>query len=95
MSSVFLVVTLNFVMARYDQLDALPIYQSMNMVMGIVCGLIILGEAERYTMESLVGISIAMLVVALGILVLGFKKTQISNETTNSQELAKPLEPQN
>ena len=79
-SSIFLILTLNFVMARYDQLDAMPIYQSMNMVMGIICGLVILGEDERYSGESMVGICIAMLVTIAGIFVLGFKKTLIATE---------------
>ena len=79
-SSVFLIVTLNFVMARYDQLDAMPIYQSMNMVMGIICGLVLLGEDERYSRESMIGICIAMLVTIAGIFVLGFKKTLIASE---------------
>ena len=79
-SSVFLIVTLNFVMARYDQLDAMPIYQSMNMVMGIICGLVLLGEDERYSCDSMIGICIAMLVTIAGIFVLGFKKTLIASE---------------
>ena len=79
-SSVFLIVTLNFVMARYDQLDAMPIYQSMNMVMGIICGLVLLGENERYSHENMIGICIAMIVIIAGIFVLGFKKTLIASE---------------
>ena len=79
-SSVFLLVTLNFVMARYEQLDALPIYQSFNMCMTILCGLILLGEADHYTTAKLVGLSLAVLTIVIGILVLGFKKTKVSTE---------------
>ena len=57
----------------------------MNMVMGIICGLIILGEGERYNSENLIGISLAMVIVVFGIIILGFKKTQIATETNNEK----------
>ena len=79
--SAFLVLwMLNFVMARYDQLDALPIYQSLNLVMGIICGLIILGEVERYKTANLIGIFLACIIVISGIILLGFKKTAIATK---------------
>ena len=77
-NAVLMMVELNFMMARYAQLDALPIYQSMNMVLSIICGLIMLGEADRYTTGRLFGLSICMLIIVLGILILGFKKTSIA-----------------
>ena len=64
----------------------MPIYQSMNMVFGIVCGLIILGESDRYSAGSLVGISFSMILITAGILVLGFKKTSIANKEEEKGE---------
>jgi len=46
--------------------------------MGIICGLIILGEAERYKMANRIGIFLACVIVVSGIVILlGFKKTAI------------------
>ena len=45
--------------------------------MGIICGLIILGEAERYKMANRIGIFLACVIVVSGIILLGFKKTAI------------------
>jgi len=79
-TSTFTLMSLNFVMARYDQLDAMPIYQSYNLVLGIVCGLLILGERDRYSTGDTVGIFLACMVVIGGIFVLGFKKTAIESQ---------------
>ena len=48
------------------------------MVLSIICGLIMLGEAGRYSTGSLFGLSISMLVIVAGIMILGFKKTSIA-----------------
>lgn len=90
--SAFLVLwMLNFVMARYDQLDALPIYQSLNLVMGIICGLIILGEVERYKTANLIGIFLACIIVISGIILLGFKKTAIATKEKTYDDQAGDL----
>ena len=90
--SAFLVLwMLNFVMARYDQMDALPIYQSYNLVLGIVCGLILLGEATRYSTGSLFGLFLACIVCVSGIAVLALKKTAITSKKNSLQEMADQL----
>lgn len=78
--SFILLFLINFVMARYDQLDAAPIYASMNMVMSILCGLILLGERDRYPTANFVGLIIAVVTIVAGTLVLGYKKTQIKTQ---------------
>ena len=85
-STLTLLLLLNFVMAQYDQLDALPIYQSLNMCLSIICGLIILGESEFYSTGSLVGITIFMLVVSAGVILLGFKKTKIATAAKKNEK---------
>ena len=59
-------------------MDAMPVYQSFNMVMTILSGLILLGEAESYSTGSLIGLSVAVVVIVAGILLLGVKKTTVS-----------------
>ena len=76
-SSVFLLFTLNFINSRYDQLDTLPIYQSMNMIYTIICGLIFLNEVEDFKTIKFIILWIAIGVVVWGILLLGFKKTRL------------------
>ena len=45
--------------------------------MCIACGLVLLGEAERYSKGSLIGISVAILIIMFGIFIIGLKKTKI------------------
>jgi hypothetical protein len=65
----------------YDQLDAMPVFYSMNMIFDILGGLFLLGEASRYPTNNLIGIAVGLIVAIIGILVLGAKKTYIDTET--------------
>lgn len=83
---VILLFILNLIMARYDQLDVLPIYQSFNMCISIIMGFLILGEAERYSTGHIIGVCFGMLVVAAGIMILGYKKTAIETDSKKKDE---------
>ena len=65
----------NFVNSIYDQVDTVPVYQSVSMIFEVIAGLTVLGESDRYSTSHLVGIFIGMVVATCGILVLGCKKT--------------------
>ena len=56
----------------------MPVLYSLSMVFNVVCGLLLLGEAERYPTGNLIGISFAVCVSVSGIFVLGLKKTLIA-----------------
>ena len=56
------------------------------MCTGIIMGFLILGEAERYGTGHIIGVCIGMLIVAAGILILGYKKTAIETESKKKDE---------
>ena len=45
------------------------------MCFSIVLALVMLGESEQYSSKKLFGVCIGMLIVSIGILILGIKKT--------------------
>lgn len=75
-------------MSIYDQIDAIPVFFSMNMIFNIVCGLILLGEADRYPTGNIVGISIGVVITVAGILVLGKKTNFIAKDAEVKEEAA-------
>ena len=79
-TSTSLLFVTNFVMALYDQIDAIPVFYSTNMIFNSVCGLILLGEAARYSTGNLIGISIGVAITVAGIFVLAMKKNLIAKE---------------
>ena len=76
--SVLLLLITNFVMARYDQIVARPIYESNVVIWTILSALILLNELSLYTRASFSGLLIMVGVIVLGIVLLGVKKTRIS-----------------
>ena len=77
--SLSLLFVTNYVSSMYDQLDAMPVFFSLSIVSNIICGLILLGEADRYGTGNLIGISFAVLITVSGIFVLGAKKNYLAN----------------
>ena len=49
-------------------------------------GFLIRGEAERYSTGHIIGVCIGMLVVAAGILILGYKKTAIETDSKKNDD---------
>jgi len=84
--SIGLLFITNFCISLYDQLDAMPVFYSMNMIFNIVCGLVLLGEASRYPTSKIIGICIGLIIAVIGILVLGYKKTYIDTEEEKKKE---------
>ena len=58
---------LNLVMKYYDQLEAIPIYQTAVMIMWICTGLIVFDEARFYTSLELLGIFGSSCLCCIGI----------------------------
>ena len=56
------------------------------MCISIIMGFLILGEAERYSTGHIIGVCIGMLVVAAGILILGYKKTAIETDSKKNDD---------
>ena len=75
LSSVLQLHLLQFAMKYYDQLEAMPIYQTAIMIMWIVSGLIIFRETRYYTWGQLWCIFFAIVVCCIGIKFLTSKKT--------------------
>ena len=59
-------------------MDGIPVFVSTSMIFNIICGLVLLGEADRYKTSHLIGISFSVIVTIFGIFVLGYKKTYIA-----------------
>ena len=51
----------------YNQMEVMPIYQTMIMVLGIVSGMLCLGESKLYKKDALGKIGLAILVCMIGI----------------------------
>lgn len=56
------------------------------MSFSVICGLLILGEADRYSAGKLIGISISVIISCAGIFVLGAKHSIIASEEESKKE---------
>ena len=65
--------SLNMSMKYYDQLEVMPIFQAMIMMMWMMGGMVVLDEARFYSKGDLIGISAAFCVSCIGIKVLTMK----------------------
>ena len=76
-SSVFQAHSINLAMKYYDQLEVMPIFQAMIMIMWILGGMVVLQEAQFYSWGQLGGIAASFFVCCIGIYLLVAKiKTQ-------------------
>lgn len=65
--------TLNVVMKYYEQVELVPIYQSLVVVFSLCSGLVLFDESALYTWGQLLEIIGAILLVIIGIFVLALK----------------------
>ena len=63
-------VSLNNAMKYYDQLEVMPIFQAMIMMMWMLGGMVVLQEANNYTWNQLWGIFASFCVSCVGIYLL-------------------------
>ena len=68
-------------MKYYNQLEVMPIYQAMNLVLWMSGGMIVLNETAYYNSKQLLGIYLSFGVICIGIKVLTLKinKQRIDN----------------
>lgn len=80
MSAVSQTHSLNMAMKEYDQLEVMPIFQAMIMMMWMMGGMIVLNETLYYSYTSLVIIAVSFLISCIGIKVLTMKIKQQRRE---------------
>ena len=64
---------LNLAMKYYDQIEAIPIYQTAVMIMWILTGLVVFNEAKFYSKLELYGIMGSITLCCIGIKFLTMK----------------------
>ena len=60
-------------MKNYDQLEVMPIYQAMNMMLWMLGGMIMMNETSYYTNLELLYIFLSFCVCCIGIKILTLK----------------------
>ena len=65
--------TLNIAMKYYDQLEAIPIFQTSSMIVWIMTGLIVFDEVKYYDNMQLLGIFCSIILSCIGIKCLTMK----------------------
>ena len=60
-------------MKEYDQLEVMPIFQAMLMMMWMVGGMVVLNEIEYYNAWQLLGIFISICICCVGIKIILMK----------------------
>jgi len=68
---------LNYSMKYYNQIDIMPIFQSINLNFMIFSGLILLDESSLYTNWELAKFFLSSCIIASGIYVLTMKQSVI------------------
>jgi len=74
------VYTINVAMKNYDQMEVIPIFQTVLMIFWILTGMLLLDEIQFYTTSQIWRIVLAVLICALGVYFLVKKKTFLKRE---------------
>lgn len=69
--------SLNMAMKEYDQLEVMPIFQAMIMMMWMMGGMIVLDEMQYYSTQALCVIAASFLISCLGIKLLTMKVKRV------------------
>ena len=75
----------NCAMKYYDQLEAVPIYQTCLMIMWILSGLIVLDEKRYYSWPELFGFLGSIIICCIGIKLLTMKTKMVKIEERRSR----------
>ena len=77
---------LNIAMRYYNNLDIMPVYQSLILIMMLICGWVLLDEIEYYELSDMLGIIGSSVLIIIGIKVITMKTsvvTQIKKRRTS------------
>jgi len=77
---------LNLAMKYYDQIEAIPVYQTSVMIMWILTGLIVFNEVQYYSVLELCGIAGSLTLCCIGIKFLTMK-TKMLKEAKKEERL--------
>ena len=80
---------LNIVMKYYDQIEAIPIYQTAVMILWICTGLIIFDEARFYTSLELLGIFGSICLSCIGVYFLMMKTKMLKEARREELDIVK------
>ena len=72
------IIVLNVALRYYNNLDIIPVYMSLILIMMLVCGWILLDEIQFYTKSEIIGILFSSLLVIIGIKIITMKTTVIA-----------------
>ena len=78
---------LNIAMRYYNNLDIMPVYQSLILIMMLICGWVLLDEIANYTIGNMLGIIGSSTIIIAGIKVITMKTsvvTQVKKRRTSS-----------
>lgn len=81
--------SLNMAMKEYDQLEVMPIFQAMIMMMWMMGGMIVLDEMQYYSTKSLCIIAVSFMISCIGIKVLTMKIKQVKRMNSNESNFIK------
>ena len=83
-------------MRYYNNLDIMPVYQSLNLIMMMTCGWILLDEIKYYDMGNILGIVGSVLLIIAGIKIITMKTSVIAQakraRKRTSDELSEAIE---
>ena len=77
---------LNINMRYYNNLDIMPVYQSLILIMMLICGWVLLDEIEYYTFGNMLGIIGSSIMIIAGIKIITMKTsvvTQVKKRRTS------------
>ena len=86
----FVVFTLSIAMKYYDNIDALPMFQSFLLLSMLSAGLILLDEVDHYTKQEVLCIMGSASIVCIGIKVLTSKPSANVTHIKNNEEEGNP-----
>ena len=69
---------LNIAMRYYNNLDIMPVYQSLNLIMMLTCGWILLDEIKYYEWKDMLGILGSSVLIITGIKIITMKTSAIT-----------------
>lgn len=79
------ILLLNIAMRYYNNLDIMPVYQSLVLMMMLLCGWMLLDEIQYYTWSNIAGLLASSLLVIIGIKVITMKTNALETLKKNNR----------
>ena len=79
LGAILQIIILNMALRYYNNLDVIPVYQSLILTMLLVCGWVLLNEISFYTTKQIFGLIGSAIIVISGIKVITMKTSVIAS----------------